>query len=201
MKPVYEKIIKRMMQKQAEKTGLYSYLPDILLPWFADNARDLPWRKDKEPYHIWLSEIMLQQTRVEAVKGYYHRFLEALPDIKALAEAPEDALLKLWEGLGYFNRVRNMQKAAQQIMIDYNGKFPDTYEAIRTLKGIGNYPAGAIGSFAYGLPKPAGDGNLLRVNTRLTVDDSDIMKQSTKNRIEEQLEQVIPENAAGDLNQ
>ena len=172
-----------------------------LVEWYRRNKRQLPWRDIDDPYRIWVSEIMLQQTRVEAVKPFYARFLNALPTVADLAKASEDKLLKFWEGLGYYNRVRNMQKAAQQIMIDYNGKFPDTYEAIRTLKGIGNYTAGAISSFAYGLPKPAVDGNVLRVITRLTVDDSDIMKQSTKNRIEEQLEQVIPENAAGDFNQ
>ena len=183
-----------------EQPLLYEIRDDVV-NWYRQHKRDLPRRENADPYRIWVSEIMLQQTRVEAVKPYYERFLNALPTVKDLAEAEEDKLLKLWEGLGYYNRVRNMQKAAQQIMIDYNGKFPDTYEAIRTLKGIGNYTAGAISSFAYGLPKPAVDGNVLRVITRLTVDDSDIMKQSTKNRIEEQLEQVIPENAAGDFNQ
>lgn len=174
---------------------------DPLVSWYRTNKRELPWRENQDPYRIWVSEIMLQQTRVEAVKPYYERFLQELPTVKHLAEAEEDKLLKLWEGLGYYNRVRNMQKAAQQIMIDYHGKFPQTYEEIKTLKGIGNYTAGAISSFAYGLPKPAVDGNVLRVVTRILADESDIMKQSTKTRIEEVLERVIPEDAASDFNQ
>ena len=129
-----------------------------LLGWFGEHARILPWREQPQPYRVWVSEIMLQQTRVEAVKGYYDRFLKALPTVKDLAEAEEDKLLKLWEGLGYYNRVRNMQKAAQQIMVDHEGIFPDTYEEILQLKGIGNYTAGAISAFAYGIPKPAVDG-------------------------------------------
>ena len=112
-------------------------LPELLLPWYQKNARDLPWRKDREPYHVWLSEIMLQQTRVEAVKGYYARFLEACPDIPTLAAAPEDQLNKLWQGLGYYSRVRNLQKAARQIMQQHNGQFPEEYAAIRALPGIG----------------------------------------------------------------
>ena len=145
-----------------EKKEIFARLPGALLPWYAQNHRDLPWRKGKDPYHIWISEIMLQQTRVEAVKPYYARFLNAFPTIRELAEAKEDLLLKMWEGLGYYNRVRNMQKAAQQVMIDYNGEFPNTYEEIRSLTGIGNYTAGAISSFAFGIPKPAVDGNVLR---------------------------------------
>ncbi len=172
-----------------------------LVAWYREHRRELPWRKTQDPYHIWVSEIMLQQTRVEAVKPYYERFLKELPTVKHLAEAEEDRLLKLWEGLGYYNRVRNMQKAAQQIMIDYHGEFPATYEEILTLKGIGNYTAGAISSFAYNLPKPAVDGNVLRVITRITADESDIAKASTKTRIEEAVGKVIPENAASDFNQ
>ena len=144
---------------------------------------------------------MLQQTRVEAVKGYYDRFLKALPTVKDLAEAEEDKLLKLWEGLGYYNRVRNMQKAAQQIMVDHEGIFPDTYEEILQLKGIGNYTAGAISAFAYGIPKPAVDGNVLRVISRITGSYEDIMKQSVRKKIENTLEQVIPSDAASDFNQ
>lgn len=174
---------------------------DSIVSWYRANRRSLPWRENQDPYRIWVSEIMLQQTRVEAVKPYYERFLKELPTVKHLAKAPEDKLLKLWEGLGYYNRVRNMQKAAQQIMIDYNGKFPETYEEIRTLKGIGNYTAGAISSFAFGIPKPAVDGNVLRVVTRILADESDIMKQSTKTRIEDALEKIIPMDAASDFNQ
>lgn len=183
-----------------EAPSLYE-VREPLIDWYYSNKRDLPWRDTKDPYHIWVSEIMLQQTRVEAVKPYYDRFMRELPTVEALAEAEEDKLLKLWEGLGYYNRVRNMQKAAQQIMIDYHGQFPQTYKEIRSLKGIGNYTAGAISSFSYGLPEPAVDGNVLRVVTRITADDSDIMKQSTRDRIEEKLRKIIPANNAGDFNQ
>lgn len=156
---------------------------------------------ESDAYRVWVSEIMLQQTRVEAVKGYYDRFFKALPTVKDLAEAEEDKLLKLWEGLGYYNRVRNMQKAAQQIMVDHAGRFPDTYEEILQLKGIGNYTAGAISAFAYGIPKPAVDGNVLRVISRITGSYEDIMKQSVRKKIESALEQVIPTDAASDFNQ
>lgn len=172
-----------------------------LVNWYRENKRDLPWRHNPDAYRVWISEIMLQQTRVEAVKGYYDRFLKALPTVKDLAEAEEDKLLKLWEGLGYYNRVRNMQKAAQQIMVDHAGRFPDTYEEILQLKGIGNYTAGAISAFAYGIPKPAVDGNVLRVISRITGSYEDIMKQSVRKKIESALEQVIPTDAASDFNQ
>ncbi len=185
----------------AERLQVLKRLPGPLVDWFRANKRELPWRKNPDPYRVWVSEIMLQQTRVEAVKPYYARFLEALPDVKALAEAEEEALLKLWEGLGYYNRVRNMQKAARQIMIDYHGKFPMEYEEIRRLTGIGNYTAGAISSFAYGAPKPAVDGNVLRVISRITGSGEDIMRQSVRKKMEELLEQVIPADAASDFNQ
>lgn len=175
--------------------------PDDIIQWYRENKRTLPWRETKDAYRIWVSEIMLQQTRVEAVKSYYERFLRELPTVKLLAEAGEDKLLKLWEGLGYYNRVRNMQKAARQIMVDYHGEFPNTYEEIRSLAGVGNYTAGAVSSFAYGIPRPAVDGNVLRVITRIIGDDGDIMKQSTRRRIEEEIQKVIPEGAAGDFNQ
>lgn len=172
-----------------------------LVEWFRENQRDLPWRKHVNAYRVWISEIMLQQTRVEAVKSYYTRFLEELPDIKALAEVPEDRLLKLWEGLGYYNRARNLKAAAQQVMEEYNGVFPDTFEEIKKLKGIGSYTAGAISSFVYHQQKPAVDGNVFRVVTRLLEDSDDIMKASTRTKIERMLEQVIPAEAPGDFNQ
>lgn len=181
-----------------------SDLVDVVEPviaWYREHKRDLPWRREADAYRVWVSEIMLQQTRVEAVKPYYERFLRELPTVKELAEAQEDMLLKLWEGLGYYNRVRNMQKAAQQIMADYHGEFPNTYEEIRLLKGIGNYTAGAISAFAYGIPKPAVDGNVLRVISRITGSREDIGKQSVRKKIEELLEPVIPRDAAGDFNQ
>ncbi len=169
--------------------------------WYRENKRDLPWRKQTDAYHIWVSEIMLQQTRVEAVKSYYARFLEALPNVKALAEVDEDRLLKLWEGLGYYNRVRNMQKAARQVMDVHHGEFPRTYEEIRALAGIGNYTAGAVASFAFGIPKPAVDGNVLRVVSRLLCSDEDIMKAGVRQRFEREIEAVIPSEAASDFNQ
>ena len=172
-----------------------------LIAWYQKQKRDLPWRNDISAYKVWVSEIMLQQTRVEAVKPYYARFLNAFPTIRELAEAKEDLLLKMWEGLGYYNRVRNMQKAAQQVMIDYNGEFPNTYEEIRSLTGIGNYTAGAISSFAFGIPKPAVDGNVLRVISRLTASYEDIMKSSVRERVEEELEELIPTDGASDFNQ
>ncbi|MBQ8559167.1 MAG: DNA/RNA nuclease SfsA [Tyzzerella sp.] len=172
-----------------------------LVNWYREQKRDLPWRVDVTAYKVWVSEIMLQQTRVEAVKPYYARFLEAFPTIADLANAKEDVLLKMWEGLGYYNRVRNMQKAAQQVMIEYGGEFPGTYEEIRSLTGIGNYTAGAISSFAFGIPKPAVDGNVLRVISRLTASYEDIMKASVKERVEEELEELIPADAASDFNQ
>lgn len=174
---------------------------EALVPWFRENKRELPWRKHISAYRVWVSEIMLQQTRVEAVKPFYHRFMEALPTVKDLAEAEEDLLLKLWEGLGYYNRVRNMQKAAQQIMIDYEGEFPGTYEEIRSLSGIGSYTAGAISSFAFGIPKPAVDGNVLRVVSRILASEEDIMKASVRGNIEKALEQVIPKDCPSDFNQ
>jgi A/G-specific adenine glycosylase len=138
---------------------------------------------------------------VEAVKRYYERFLEALPTVRELAEVPEDRLMKLWEGLGYYNRVRNMQKAARQVMEEYGGEFPHTYDTIRSLAGIGNYTAGAVSSFAYGIPKPAVDGNVLRVLSRILASEEDIMKASVRSWMERAVEEVIPEQEASDFNQ
>ena len=177
------------------------HVVEPLVKWYRENKRELPWRDIKDPYRIWVSEIMLQQTRVEAVKPFYARFLEALPNVSDLASVEEDKLLKLWEGLGYYNRVRNMQKAAQQIMVEYGGKFPQDYEQIRKLTGIGNYTAGAISSFAFDIPKPAVDGNVLRVISRIKGSYEDIMKASTRAKVEEDLLQVIPKDAACDFNQ
>ncbi len=241
-----------------------------VVAWYRMNKRQLPWREHVNAYRVWVSEIMLQQTRVEAVKPYYERFLKEFPTVKELAEAEEDKLLKLWEGLGYYNRVKNMQKAAKQVMIEYNGEFPDTYEEIRSLTGIGNYTAGAISAFAYGIPEPeaeedkllklweglgyynrvknmqkaakqvmieyngefpdtyeeirsltgignytagaisafaygipepAVDGNVLRVISRILSSDEDIMKASVRTKIENAIREVIPIDAAGDFNQ
>lgn len=176
-------------------------LPQRLLPWFEDNRRDLPWRRDREPYHIWVSEIMLQQTRVEAVKGYYARFLQALPTVEALARAPEDQLRKLWEGLGYYTRVRNLKKAAQVLVEQYGGRFPQTYDPIRSLPGIGDYTAGALCSIAFEQPTPAVDGNVLRVLARLREDREPIDLPAVKKRVRGELEQVYPAGRCGDFTQ
>lgn len=177
-----------------------SSLPELLLPWYRENRRDLPWRADRDPYHIWLSEIMLQQTRVEAVKGYYARFLAVLPGIKDLAVCEEDALHKLWEGLGYYSRVRNLKKAARVIMEQYDGIFPRKYEEVIRLPGIGEYTAGAICSIAFGQPVPAVDGNVLRVLSRLCNDASPIDLPETKRKVRERLLAIYPEEA-GDFTQ
>ena len=168
-------------------------LAEPLLVWFLDHARVLPWRERPEPYRVWVSEIMLQQTRVEAVKPYYERFLKALPDVAALAACPEDQLMKLWEGLGYYNRVRNMQKAAVTVTEEYGGVLPADYGKLLELKGIGSYTAGAIASIAYGIPVPAVDGNVLRILTRVAADDTDIMKQSFRSAVEAQLGEMMRE--------
>ena len=183
-----------------DKQDIYARIPDELLPWYAANRRNLPWRRDKDPYHIWISEIMLQQTRVEAVKGYYARFLETLPTIESLANADEELLHKLWEGLGYYSRVRNLKKAAIQIMERHKGQFPKTHEEVSDLAGIGHYTSGAICSIAYDLPTPAVDGNVLRVISRLTDDDTPIDKPSYRKEITQRLAAVYPGNA-GDFTQ
>ena len=164
-----------------------------LLDWYAANRRELPWRRDREPYHVWLSEIMLQQTRVEAVRGYYTRFLTELPDIAALAACDPDRLQKLWEGLGYYSRVRNLQKAAQRIMAEHGGQFPQTYEAVRALPGIGDYTAGAICSICFGMPTPAVDGNVLRVVSRLTADERPVTRPEVKRDYTAALAAIYPE--------
>ncbi len=173
----------------------------FLTEWYRGSQRDLPWRRRMDAYRVWISEIMLQQTRVEAVKPYYERFLKELPDIRALSEVSEERLLKLWEGLGYYNRARNLKAAACQIMEEYGGKFPETYEEIRKLKGIGNYTAGAVSSFVYHIPKPAVDGNVLRVVTRILADEDDIAKAGVRTKIEAEVEEVIPADAPGEFNQ
>ena len=183
-----------------EEYGLQK-LTDPLLDWFSQHARKLPWRADASPYRVWVSEIMLQQTRVEAVKPFFERFINELPNVGALAECKEEKLLKLWEGLGYYNRVRNMQIAAKQVMEEYHGVIPDDYEELLKLKGIGHYTAGAIVSIAYGKPHPAVDGNVLRVISRAAGDERDIMKQSVRSNMERQLEKIMPKDRAGAYNQ
>ncbi|MBQ3193540.1 MAG: A/G-specific adenine glycosylase [Oscillospiraceae bacterium] len=178
----------------------FSSLPVLLLPWYREHRRQLPWRADREPYHIWLSEIMLQQTRVEAVKGYYARFLDVLPTIDALASCDDEVLHKLWEGLGYYSRVRNLKKAAQVILQQHDGVFPREYDAVMALPGIGAYTAGAICSIAYDLPTPAVDGNVLRVVSRLWNDPSPIDLPATKQRVTQALAEIYP-SEAGDFTQ
>lgn len=176
-------------------------LPERLLEWYAAGHRDLPWRRDREPYHVWLSEVMLQQTRVEAVKGYYHRFLAELPDISALAACPPDRLAKLWEGLGYYSRMRNLQKAAQVIVSAHGGVFPREYDAIRALPGVGDYTAGAIASICFGLPEPAVDGNVLRVLSRVTDDAAPVTDAAVKREYAARLREIYPAGRCGDFTQ
>ena len=166
-----------------------------LLVWFQAHARTLPWRADREPYHVWLSEIMLQQTRVEAVRGYYARFLAAAPDVFALAALPEAQLLKLWEGLGYYNRARKAQACAQEVAAR-GGVWPDTVEDLLALPGIGDYTASAIAAAAFGRREPAVDGNVLRVMTRLTDCHDDISDPKTKRAVRAALAEVMPEEPA-----
>lgn len=172
-----------------------------LLAWYDENKRDLPWRRSKNPYHIWVSEIMLQQTRVDTVIPYYERFLEWFPTVESLANAAEERLLKAWEGLGYYSRVRNMQIAAQQIMSEFEGKFPSTYEGISSLKGIGPYTAGAISSIAFNLAQPAVDGNVMRVLARLFEVNHDIGNPSNRKIFQAMMEVLIDPDRPGDFNQ
>ena len=174
-----------------------------LLSWYSENARSLPWREAPSPYHTWISEIMLQQTRIEAVMEYYVRFLERLPSVSELAAVPEDELLKLWEGLGYYSRARNLKKAAIRIEEEYAGELPADMKALKDLPGIGSYTAGAIASIAYGLPEPAVDGNVLRVLMRYMDRDDDVMNARLRREIEEVLREVMERNhvPAGDFNQ
>lgn len=172
-----------------------------LLEWYDAEGRELPWRGDTDPYHVWVSEIMLQQTQVVTVIPYYERFLEALPTIESLANAPEAQLMSLWQGLGYYSRVRNMQTAAQQILQDFDGQMPETMEEIISLKGIGSYTAGAIGSICFNLPEPALDGNLIRVTTRLFEIPEDVTRSATRNKMMAYLYQLIDPDRPGDFNQ
>lgn len=173
----------------------------VLLQWYDYNARILPWRSEPTPYHIWISEIMLQQTRVEAVKRYYDRWMESLPDVKALAEVSDERLMKLWEGLGYYNRARNLKAAAIQVMQDFGGELPADYQKLLSLKGVGEYTAGAIASIAFGIPKPAVDGNALRIFSRILAVDGEINKASVKKKITQEVSRVLPEKRPGDFNQ
>ena len=188
----------RIIMWEEEKIASFR---EKLLAWYDANKRDLPWRRTQDPYKIWISEIMLQQTRVDTVIPYYERFLDWFPTIKDLANAPEEKLLKAWEGLGYYSRVRNMQKAAQQMMENHEGVFPSSYEEISKLKGIGPYTAGAIASIAFGLPEPAVDGNVMRVLARLFEVDYDIGIPANRKIFQAMMEILIDPDRPGDFNQ
>lgn len=191
------------MNKQWEKWSKEDIrsFQDKFLNWYHDEKRNLPWRATNDPYAIWISEIMLQQTRVDTVIGYYYRFMEQFPTIKDLAGAEEQKLLKAWEGLGYYSRARNLKAAAQQIMAEFDGEMPQTITDIRSLKGIGPYTAGAIGSIAFGLPEPAIDGNVMRVVSRLFCIEADIAKASSRGVFDKAMRTIISHDEPGEFNQ
>lgn len=166
-----------------------------LLNWYRQHKRELPWRRDREPYHVWISEIMLQQTRIEAVMGYYARFIAALPDVQSLSEVDNDALMKLWEGLGYYSRARNLKKAAVMIMQEYNGEFPKTCHELKKLPGIGEYTAGAIASICFDEKVPAVDGNVLRVIARVQGSRKNVLLPEVKKSVAGQLSRIMPDEA------
>ena len=187
--------------KAAFPRNLFRRLPAPLVDWFRKEGRPLPWRIHPDPYRVWLSEIMLQQTRIETVRAYYDRFLREIPDIPSLAAAEEERVLKLWEGLGYYSRARNLHAAAKRIMEHHRGRFPDTIEEIRALPGIGDYTAGAIASIAFGLPEPAVDGNVMRVIARLAGFEGDIRRSSVRATVAGELRKVYPADDASAFTQ
>lgn len=192
------------MCKQTEEDLLICHLKQMnssLIAWYFDHARDLPWRKNPSPYQVWISEIMLQQTRVEAVKPYYQRFLKELPDISSLAQADEEKLFKLWEGLGYYSRAKNLKAAAVKVQNEYQGNLPCSYQKLLTLPGIGSYTAGAVSSIAFNLPEPAVDGNVMRVISRVLGSRDDITKPQTKKQIESRLRASMDKEKPGIFNQ
>lgn len=188
------------MDREMKEIELMKKIREPIIKWYQENKRELPWRKEKNPYHIWLSEIMLQQTRIEAVKEYYKRFLKQIPTIEDLANIEEEKLLKLWEGLGYYNRARNLKKAAQVIQEKYQGKMPKHYEELIELPGIGEYTAGAISSIAYDEKVSAVDGNVLRVVSRVVGSKKDVLENKTKKEFTQKLQEIMPEQA-GDFNE
>lgn len=187
--------------KENLRKGELSAIAEPLLKWYDSSRRILPWREDPTPYHVWVSEIMLQQTRVEAVKPYYRRFMEELPDVASLARVSQERLLKLWEGLGYYSRARNLQDAARQVMEEYGGRMPGSRRELMELKGIGSYTAGAIASIAFGKKEPAVDGNVLRVLSRLRMDDGEITDPRVRQRVERELGEAMSAFRPGDYNQ
>ena len=184
----------------SEQAAHLSGMDELLLSWYMQNRRPLPWRENRDPYRIWVSEIMLQQTRAETVKPYFLRFMEVLPTVQALAEAEEAVLLKLWEGLGYYSRVRNLQKAARIVMTEYGGRVPTDFDTLLSLPGVGRYTAGAIASMAYDVPVPAVDGNVLRVMARLMGYEENVLLPAAKTYVEQTVEKLVPARA-GDFNQ
>ena len=174
---------------------------DALLTWYRAHYRSFPWREEPTPYHVWLSEIMLQQTRIEAAMPYYHRFLETVPDIVSLANLPEDQLMKLWEGLGYYSRARNLQKAARIVCERYAGELPADYDALLSLPGIGEYAAGAIASIAFGIKASAVDGNVMRVLARLCGDETDVLSSGAKRHYTAIADGMVPSDDPGSFNQ
>lgn len=176
-------------------------IAEPLVAWYHAHERPFPWRTEPSPYRVWVSEIMLQQTRIEAALPYFDRFMAALPTVRDLAEASEDVLLKLWEGLGYYSRVRNLQKAAKQVMAEYGGELPSEFDELITLPGIGEYTAGAIASMAFGKRAAAVDGNVLRVMARLTNDDRDVMQTKARRELTELTKRLVPQDDPGAFNQ
>lgn len=202
MKTFYDKLQVLEPENRAFTVGeRLAAMNRALLAWYGEHARILPWREDPQPYRVWVSEIMLQQTRVEAVKPYFERFMKELPTVADLAEVPDDRLMKLWEGLGYYSRARNLKKAAVIIMETYGGEIPSDDRELLKLPGIGSYTAGAIASIAYGKAVPAVDGNVLRVLSRVLKSREDILKQSTKKWLEKELAATMPEDEASHFNQ
>ena len=175
-------------------------MAELLLAWYERHKRALPWRESRDPYRVWVSEIMLQQTRAETVKPYFLRFVDRLPAVKALAEAEEGELLKLWEGLGYYSRVRNLQRAARVVMSEYGGEIPADFDALLKLPGVGRYTAGAIASIAFDIPVPAVDGNVLRVMARLMGCEENVLSPATRTYVEQVVAQLVPPQA-GDFTQ
>jgi len=192
-------IFRKRMEKDFMRDffKIYAALPERLLPWYRENARNLPWRESREPYRVWVSEIMLQQTRVEAVIGYYNRFMEAFPDVWALAAAEVSRVMKLWEGLGYYSRARNLQKTAKLVAETLGGRFPDTAEELQKLPGIGAYTAGAVASICFERPSAAVDGNVLRIIARITADDRPVDLPAVKREVAERLKAVYPAGHCG----
>jgi A/G-specific adenine glycosylase len=187
-------------QEILDKMNINGFRND-LIGWFSNEMRDLPWRKEKDPYRIWVSEIMLQQTRVDTVIPYYENFMVQFPTLQEFANADEEKVLKAWEGLGYYSRVRNLQTACKEVQEKYGGNVPNTAKEISSLKGIGPYTAGAVLSIAYGVPEPAVDGNVMRVLSRILSIGEDIAKQATRKTFEEAVRQLISHENPSYFNQ